>query len=313
MVLKEFGGTENFSVQDVPIPDAGEGEVVIAIKAIGLDQIDIKTRKGGGMASYLRKEDPMILGWDAAGVVTKVGPGVTGFNPGDAVFGTIRFPGPGSTYAEYAAAPADQLAKKPENSSFEEAAAATQSPLTAWQALVENGNVQKGQRVLIHGGAGGVGSFAVQIAHARGCYVVATASADDLDYVLSLGADQVIDYRNDRFEEKVSDIDFILDTVGGETFTRSLDVLSPEGMIVLLPSDRKDEADKAAQQKGVANYRHILMHSSGEDLRQIAGMIAQGTLSVHVAKIFTFDQIPQAHQTLENGKIQGKIAIALNN
>lgn len=311
MILKEFGGTENFSVQDVPTPEAGPGEVVIAIKAIGLDQIDIKTRKGGGMASYLKEEHPMILGWDAAGVVTKVGEGVTAHQQGDAVFGTIRFPGPGSTYAEYAAAPADQLARKPENSSFEEAAAATQSPLTAWQALVDNGNVQKGQRVLIHGGAGGVGSFAVQIAHNRGCYVVATAAAEDLDYVLSLGADQVIDYKNDRFEEKVSNLDFILDTVGGETFARSLDVLAPQGMIVLLPSDKKEEAEKAAQQKGITNWRHILMHSSGEDLHEIAGMLAQGTLSVHLAKIFTFEQIPQAHEALENGKIQGKIAIAL--
>lgn len=311
MVLKQFGGPENFVVENIPEPALGDRDVLIKVKAIGIDQIDVKARKGDGMNSYLEKENPMILGWDVAGLVSKAGKDVDGLKPGDAVFGTINFPGPGSSYAEYAAAPAGQLAKKPDNISFEEAAAATQSPLTAWQALVDTGHVEKGQRVLIHGGAGGVGNYAVQIAHNRGCYVIATASSADADFVKGLGADEVIDYKTQKFEDMVSDVDFVLDSIGGENFVRSLKVLKPDGMIVLLPSNRKAEADKAAKEHNVKNYKHILMHSSGEDMKRIADMLEKGEMKVHVDKTYPFGQIPQAHEQLENGKVKGKIVITL--
>lgn len=309
MILKEFGGVENFVVQEVPDPQVGDGEVLIEVEAIGVDQIDIKSRKGEGMTDYLEKENPIILGWDVAGVIRKAGSGVTNLKPGDRVFGTINFPGPGSSYAELAVAPAGQLAVIPGHVSFEEAAAATQSPLTAWQALVETGNVQKGQRVLIHGGAGGVGNYAVQIARHLGCYVIATASGQDMDFVKSLGADEVIDYKTQKFEQVVSDLDFILDTIGGENFVRSLEVLKSEGMIVLLPSNKKAEADRAAKDRHVKNYRHILMHSSGKDMGRIAEMLDQGSLKVHVDRVYPFDRIPQAHEQMENGKVKGKIVI----
>lgn len=309
MILERFGGPENLKCVQLPQPVADEGEVLVEVKAIGIDPIDIKSRKGEGMTAWLEKQNPMILGWDIAGVVVRTGPGVSGPEPGEAVFGTVRFPGPGSSYAEYAAAPAAELASKPENISFEEAAAATQSPLTAWQALVENGRVREGQRVLIHGGAGGVGNYAVQMAHALGCYVIATASGADREFVAGLGADEVIDYRTQKFEELVADIDFVLDTVGGENFVRSLEVLNPDGMIVLLPSDKKAEADKAASEKGIRNYRHMLMHSSGENMTRIARMLADGTLRAHIDRVFPFERIPQAHDLLEKGKIKGKIVV----
>lgn len=311
MVLKRFGGVENFAPEEVAEPHTGDNDVLVEVRAIGIDRIDIKARKGEGMADYMEKEHPMILGWDVAGVVAKAGKEVKDFKTGDAVFGTVRFPGPGSAYAEYTAAPAGQLAPKPENISFEEAAAATQSPLTAWQALVDVGRIRQGENVLIHGGAGGVGNYAVQIAHNLGCWVVATASAADREFVEGLGADRVIDYQAEKFEELLSDIDFVLDTIGGENFVRSLQVLKPEGRIVLLPSDKKAEADKAAAAYGVNNYRHLLMHSSGEDMRRIAQMLAEGKLKVHVDKTFPFDQIPQAHEALENGKVKGKIVITM--
>lgn len=311
MILKQFGGVENFALENLPRPEAGDGEVLIQIKAIGIDPIDIKSRKGEGMTRYLEQENPMILGWDVAGVVSKVSGNVGDLKEGDEVFGTINFPGPGSSYAEYAAAPADQLAKKPRNISFEQAAAATQSPLTAWQALVDAGDIRQGQRVLIHGGAGGVGNYAVQIAHRKGCYVIATASGADADFVKHLGADQVIDYKAEKFEEIVSDLDFILDTVGGENFVRSLKVLKPEGMIVLLPSNKKAEADRAAAEHGIKNYKQILMHSSGEEMQRIADMLEEGQMQVHVDKTYPFEQIPQAHEQLENGKVKGKIVITV--
>lgn len=311
MVLKRFGGIENFAVEDVPEPPVGDGEVLVEVKAIGIDQIDVKARKGEGMSDYLKQEHPMILGWDISGVVSKVGSRVKDFKAGDAVFGTIRFPGPGSSYAEYAAAPADQIALKPENISHAEAAAATQSPLTAWQALVDTGHVKKGDRVLVHGGAGGVGNYAIQIARHIGCYVITTVSGADRVFVKELGADEVIDYRTQAFEKEVEEVDFVLDTIGGDNFVRSLEVLKPEGMIVLLPSNRKEEADKAVREKQVKNYRHILMHSSGKDMRAIAGMLREGSMKANVDKTYFFEQIPQAQAQLENGKVRGKIVVIL--
>lgn len=311
MVLKRFGGVENFAPEEVAEPLMGDNDVLVEVRAIGIDRIDIKARKGEGMTEYVEKEHPMILGWDVAGVVAKAGKEVKDFKTGDAVFGTVRFPGPGCAYAEYAAAPAGQLAPKPEIISFEEAAAATQSPLTAWQALVDAGEIRKGEKVLIHGGAGGVGNYAVQIAHNLGCCVIATASASDREFVERLGADRVIDYQAEKFEELLSDIDFVLDTIGGDNFVRSLQVLKPEGRIVLLPSDKKAAADKAAAEHGGVNYRHILMHSSGEDMKRIAQMLAQDELKVHVDKTFPFEQIPQAHEALENGKVKGKIVVTV--
>lgn len=311
MVLKRFGGIENFAIEDVPEPPVGDGEVLVEVKAIGIDQIDVKARKGEGMSDYLKQEHPMILGWDISGVVSKVGSRVKDFKAGDAVFGTIRFPGPGSSYAEYAAAPADQIALKPENISHAEAAAATQSPLTAWQALVDTGHVKKGDRVLVHGGAGGVGNYAIQIARHIGCYVITTVSGADRAFVKELGADEVIDYRTQAFEKEVKEVDFVLDTIGGDNFVRSLDVLKPEGMIVLLPSNKKEEADKAVREKQVKNYRHILMHSSGKDMRAIAGMLREGSMKANVDKVYSFEQIPQAQEQLENGKVRGKIVVIL--
>lgn len=311
MVLKRFGGIENFAVEDVPEPPVGDGEVLVEVKAIGIDQIDVKARKGEGMSDYLKQEHPMILGWDISGVVSKVGSRVKDFKAGDAVFGTIRFPGPGSSYAEYAAAPADQIALKPENISHAEAAAATQSPLTAWQALVDTGHVKKGDRVLVHGGAGGVGNYAIQIARHIGCYVITTVSGADRAFVKELGADEVIDYRTQVFEKEVKEVDFVLDTIGGDNFVRSLDVLKPEGIIVLLPSNKKEEADKAVREKQVKNYRHILMHSSGKDMRAIAGMLREGSMKANVDKVYSFEQIPQAQEQLENGKVRGKIVVTL--
>lgn len=311
MVLKRFGGIENFAIEDVPEPPVGDGEVLVEVKAIGIDQIDVKARKGEGMSDYLKQEHPMILGWDISGVVSKVGSRVKDFKAGDAVFGTIRFPGPGSSYAEYAAAPADQIALKPENISHAEAAAATQSPLTAWQALVDTGHVKKGDRVLVHGGAGGVGNYAIQIARHIGCYVITTVSGADRAFVKELGADEVIDYRTQVFEKEVKEVDFVLDTIGGDNFVRSLDVLKPEGMIVLLPSNKKEEADKAVREKQVKNYRHILMHSSGKDMRAIAGMLREGSMKANVDKVYSFEQIPQAQEQLENGKVRGKIVVIL--
>lgn len=310
VVLKGFGGVENLQVEEIPEPNAlNPGEVLVQVRGIGIDQIDVKTREGGGMAGKLKEEKPMILGWDLSGVVVKKGENVEELRIGDQVFGTIRFPGVGRTYAEYVVAPASELAFKPENISFAEAAAATQSPLTAWQALVETGHIQSGDKVLIHGASGGVGSFAVQIAKQGGAYVIGTGSGAHKEFIRELGVDEFIDYKTQRFEEIVSDVDFVLDTVGGDTFVRSLSVLKPEGMIVLLPSDKKDAADKAAEEHPGVRYQHLLMHSSGENMQEIARWLADGRLKVYLARTFMFRDLPLAHTYLTEGGHTGKIAV----
>lgn len=311
VVLKDFGGVENLVIEEVAKPEAFSDEVLIKVKAIGIDQIDVKTRQGGGMAERLKQERPMILGWDVAGEIVHLGNDESEFKIGDAVFGTINFPGIGNSYAEYVVSPESQLALKPDNISFEEAAGATQSPLTAWQALVDTGHVKQGDKVLIHGAAGGVGSFAVQIAKKLGAHVIATASAGDKEFVMGLGADECIDYKNQKFEELVSDVDFVLDSIGDDTFVRSLEVLKPEGMIVLLPSSKKEAADKVAKEKGVKNYHHMLMHSSGKDMKEIAAMLAEGSMKSNVSKTYPLDKIREAHEEMVSGHHRGKIVVVL--
>lgn len=311
IVLKDFGGVENLVIEEVRKPEIKADEVLVKVKAIGINQIDLKTRKGSGIAAKLREENPMILGWDIAGEITETGSEVKEFKTGDTVFGTVNFPGCGNAYAEYVAAPASQIALKPENVSFEEAAGACQSPLTAWQAIIDIGHVKKGDRVLIHGAAGGVGSYAVQIAKHLGAYVIGTASGDDRDFVLNLGADECIDYKTQKFEEMVKDLDFIMDSIGGENFVRSLTVLKPEGTIVMLPSDKKEEADKVAKEKHVHNFYHILMHSSGEGMKGIAAMLTDGSMRSSVSKTFPFEKMREAHEEVATGKHTGKVAVVL--
>jgi len=310
MVLKNFGGVENFEIQDIDHPQPTDDQVLIEVQAIGINPIDVKTRKGEGMASKYNGNAPIVIGWDVSGIITEIGKDVRTFKIGDEVFGTIDFPGRGGAYAKYIAASANQITKKPSNISHNEAAIATLSALTAWQALVDNGKIKKDDKVLIHGGAGGVGNYAVQIAKYFGTYIVATAAGEDTGFVKELGADEIIDYKTQRFEEITKDFDFILDTIGGDNFVRSLNVLKPEGTIVLLPSNKKDEAEKAAKEHNIKNYKHILMHSSGKDIKQIASMLENGSMKVHLDRVFTFEQLPDAHTALEEGKIKGKIAVA---
>lgn len=311
MILKEFGGVENFVIEEIPQPQISENEVLIKVSAIGINPVDVKTRKGLGMAAQFKRSQPIVLGWDISGVITQAGKNIKYFMPGDEVFGTINFPGVGNAYSEYVATPVNQIAKKPSNISHVQAAASTLSALTAWQALVDTGNIKKGDKVLIHGATGGVGNFAIQIAKYFDTYIVGTTSETGLSFAKELGADEVIDYKNQRFEEISNNFDLILDTIGGENFIRSLKVLKPDGTIILLPSDKSSEAQKEANKSHINNYHHILMHSSGKDMDKIASMLKTGSIHACVDKTFPFEQLPEAHKTLENGKIKGKVVVTL--
>src|SRR5690606_22069470 len=187
VILTEAGGTENFSIEEIAIPEIKPKEVLVKVHAIAINPVDMKTRKGGAFLAKLQEQTPVILGWDISGEVQAVGEDVSSFKPGDEVFGMVNFPGNGRAYAEYVAAPEEHLALKPKNISHEEAVATTLAALTAWQVLVHEAKLSQGQQVLIHAAAGGVGHFAVQIAKHLGAKVIGTASASNEDFLMEIG------------------------------------------------------------------------------------------------------------------------------
>src|SRR6185437_10697964 len=250
--LHQYGAAENLIYEETQRPEPLPGEALVRIRAIGVNPVDWKTREGRGVAET--PDSPIILGWDIAGVVEEVGADVDQFAAGDDVFGMVRFPEFGNAYAGYVAAPASDLAKKPANISFAEAAAAPLVALTAWQALFDVAQLQAGQTLLVHAAAGGVGHVAVQLAKWRGAQVIGTASARNADFLRGLGVDQVIDYTHERFEDaaRAVDVDVVLDTQGEETQRRSFTVIKPGGMLVSI-AQMPDEA--LAQQYGVRTAR----------------------------------------------------------
>ncbi|GAB3897758.1 NADP-dependent oxidoreductase [Larkinella knui] len=310
ITLDGFGGIEHLVQREIPLPVISDDDVLIQVKAISINPVDVKTRAGKGVAGRLKDEQPLILGWDVSGIVTEIGKEVTAFQVGDAVFGMVNFPGHGKAYAEYVAAPASQLALKPATISHEEAAAATLAALTAWQGLIHHAHLQAGQKVLIHSAAGGVGHFAVQFAKQVGAYVIGTSSAKNRDFVMSLGADEHIDYQAQRFEEAVSDVDFVLDTIGGDNIDRSLKVIKTGGTIISIPSGLNELVTEKAQAKGINGYT-FRVQSNGEDMKTLAGLLENGTLKARVFKTFSFDQMAEAHLQVETGKTAGKVIVTV--
>ncbi|UII24696.1 NADP-dependent oxidoreductase [Fulvivirga maritima] len=309
IVLEKGGGVEELKHKEIDKPAIQENEVLIKVKALGINPVDVKTRSGKAFYSKLEGDDLMILGWDVAGVVEAVGSAVAKFKEGDAVFGMVNFPGHGKAYAEYVASPADHLALKPEKISFEEAAASTLAALTAYQDLVHQANVQAGQRVVVHAAAGGVGHFAVQIAKSLGAYVIGTSSAGNKDFVLELGADEHIDYKAKNFEEVAKDIDLVIEIVGGENIKRSVNTVKPGGKLVS-NLGFNDEAAALAEKRGV-DGKNYLVQSSGEDMDQLADLLATGKVKAHVFKTFAFDELAEAHLQVETGHTRGKVVVTL--
>jgi NADPH:quinone reductase-like Zn-dependent oxidoreductase len=308
ILLEKAGGVKNLIIKDVKNPVANEQEVLVEVKAISINPVDYKVRAYEAVLDMIcGPERPVILGWDIAGIVVSVGDRVTKFKAGDSVFGMIDFPGRGNSYAELVAAPENQLAKMPENVSFEEAAATTLAALTALQVLA--GRVKKDDRVLIHAGSGGVGHFAIQIAKTLGAYVISTSSAKNRDFIMSLGADEHIDYREVAFEENTTDIDFVLDGMGEDVLLNSLKVMKQGGAIVSLPTPVfSDEIQQEAKNRNV-NVEFVLVHSSGEDMNTLQNMLAAGTLKATVSKTFPFAEMAQAHTEVESGRTVGKVVV----
>lgn len=310
IVLKNFGDVNNLVTQELPMPSISANDVLVQVKAISINPVDVKTRAGKGMAGMLKGISPLILGWDISGIIVEVGTAVTQFKKGDEVFGMVNFPGHGQAYAEYVAAPAAHLALKPTSISHQEAAAATLAALTAWQALTSQAKIKVGEKVLIHAAAGGVGHYAVQIAKHLGAYVIGTSSSANKDLVLSLGADAHFDYKNQPFEDLPKDIDFVFDTVGGDNVDLSIGIVRKGGTVISIPSGLSESVVEKAKAKGVNGY-FFLVQSSGEDMKSIANLLDKGIIKSHVMKAYAFDQMAQAHLQVETGRTQGKVVVTL--
>jgi NADPH:quinone reductase-like Zn-dependent oxidoreductase len=306
VVLHEYGPPEVLAIEEVPRPEPIPTEVQVRVHAAGINPVDFKTRAGQGAAAVLG-EPPVRLGWDVSGVVTGLGAGITRFRVGDEVFGMPWFPRQAGAYAEYVTAPSRHFAGKPAVLSHEEAGALPLAGLTAWQIVVDTIQLQSGDDLLIHGAAGGVGHLAVQVARARGANVVATARAGQAGWLRELGAGQVIDYRTERFEDLVADLDAVIDFPGvyGE---RSLPVLRPGGMLVSVPGGASEDLlAKAKESRRRATG--FLVEPDPVGLAGLSHLVEAGHLQVKVDRVFDLENAAEAHRLAEAGHSGGKIVL----
>ncbi len=301
-----LGPPDVLELVDVPRSEPAPTEVLVRVTAAGVNPVDWKVRSGGGLLG----EPPFTVGWDVAGVVDELGRGVTRFAVGDRVFGMPRFPREAAAYAEYATSPSRQLARIPAGLSDVEAAALPLGGLTAWQALVETADIGRGTRVLVLAAAGGVGHLAVQIAKARGAYVLGSARAEKHSFLASLGADEAVDYTTGPLAGRVDDVDVVFDLVGPEAAEAALPTLRDGGVLVTAASGAgvgplQDAAAGRVQVTG------ILVEPDRTGLESLAALVAEGRLRPHVAETFPLAEAARAHELGETGRTQGKLVLTV--
>ena len=312
---------------DIPVPSIGDKDLLVQVRAASVNPLDFKIRRGK-LKVLLKYRFPLVLGNDLSGIVTAVGAGVTRFKPGDAIYARLDKDRIGA-FAEFAAVREGAAAPMPANVTFEEAASLPLVALTAWQALIEIGKLNAGQKVLIHAGSGGVGSMAIQIARHLGATVLTTVGQRNAGLVKQLGADVAIDYRSVRFEDVARDCDVVLDSAGGETLLRSFACVKPGGVVVSIgdtPStafarswglnpvmvfvvglmSRKAEA---AARKHQARFEYLFMRPDGEQLRLIAQLVESGEIKPVIDKVFSLDHVGDALAYSESGRATGKVVI----
>ena len=307
MISPELGPPSVLAEATITRPTAGPTEILVKVHASGTNPVDWGSRVGGAFGLW---DDPMIIGWDVSGVVEEVGFGSSLYQVGDEVFGMPRFPHQAGAYAEYVVAPSRHFAPKPAELSHVEAAALPLVGLTAWQALMEVGRLEAGQRVLIHAAAGGLGHTAVQIAKATGAYVYGTASAGKHDFLRSIGVDEPIDYHAVDFSETLSGIDLVLDTIGGDYLVRSVKVVRDGGAVVSVKGsaagieDIAEEAGKRAIRVGMT-----LVEPDRLGLLKLVELVEAGKLRPHIAATFPLAEVAKAHELGEQGRTSGKIVL----
>lgn len=329
LVLKRYGKSDQVAFADVARPIPKPDEILVEVRAAGLNPIDTMIPKGT-FKPFLRFQLPATLGSDLAGVVVEVGSRVTRFKPGDAVFASLFDQGAGAL-AEYAAVHEALAAHKPANLDFKEAASIPMVGLTSWQALKVRADLKPGEKVFIPAGSGGIGTFAIQLAKHLGAKVATTTSTGNMDLVRSLGADEVIDYKKQAFEDLLSDFDAVLGTVKGDALHQSLRILKPGGKVVSLigPPDAAFARGRgmnfvmvfalgmlsrkimgAAKKRGIA-YSFLFVHPDGRQLAEIGELLKAGVIRPVIDKTFPFDQAKEALAYLEKGRAKGKVVVCI--
>ncbi|MBX9362666.1 NADP-dependent oxidoreductase [Streptomyces massasporeus] len=299
-----LGGPEVLKEVRIERPAPKPNQVLVRMRAAGVNPTDWKHRATGGFLG----EPPFVLGWDVSGVVEAVGIGVVAFAPGDEVFGMLPYPYGHGSHAEYVIAPVRALTRKPAGVDHTQAGALPLVSLTAWQALTEHADLQPGQRVLIHAAAGGVGHVAVQIAKARGAYVIGTASAGKHEFLRSIGVDETIDYRERDVTEAVKDVDVVLDTIGGDNSLHSLRVLRPGGVLVSILPVGSDDLYEEAERLGVRALR-MLVDADRSGMEAIADLVETGKLRATIAGTFPLAEAAEAHALGDTGRTTGKLVL----
>lgn len=302
--IKEYGHPEVVEIVNVSKPQVAMDKVLIEVYAAGINPFDSGVREG----TFKLRSLPATLGGDLAGVVAEVGKGVTQFVVGDRVYGDAHaIAGESGAFAEYAVTSQDQIGKMPTNVSFIEAAALPLVGVSALQVITGHMHLQVGQKILIHGGAGGIGTVAIQLAKHLGAYVATTATGDGIEYVRSLGADEVIDYKSQQFDEILHDFDAVFDTVAGETYDKSFKILKQGGVIVSMLQSPKTEL---MEQYGVtAMFQNTQL--STEWLNKLTNLVEAGVITPHVDKVFSLDQTREAFEARESGTVRGKVVLEI--
>lgn len=299
-----LGGPEVLRVTEAPRPEPRPTEVLVRVRAAGINPVDWKVRRGGGFLG----EPPFTVGWDVAGVVEEAGFGATGVLEGDEVLGMPWFPRPANAYAEYVTAPSRHFVRKPAGLSFAEAAALPLAGLTAWQGLVDVAGVREGRRVFVDAAAGGVGHLAVQIAKARGAHVIGTASAGKHGFLRELGVDEPIDYHDES--ATASDVDVYFGLVGEESDLRWLPSIKEGGLLIGVPSGGSERVEKAAAARNV-HTRRLLVEPDRGGLTGLVELVEAGQLKVRVERTFPLEDAAKAHELGETGRVSGKLVLTV--
>lgn len=329
MIIEKYGKNSPLIMSEQPTPSIGEHDVLVEIHAASLNPIDFKIKEGK-VKLLLNYEFPLILGNDFSGIVVKVGDRVSALKPGDEVYGRPRKDRIG-TLAEYIAVHEEDISLKPRNLSFEEAASIPLVGLTTYQAFTDILQLQKGQKILIHAGSGGVGTFAIQLAKLMDAFVATTASDKGYDLVQSLGADLIINYKKENFEEMLTGYDAVFDTLGGAALEKSFSILKPSGQIVSvsgMPNARFGKEAKlggiktailsvvsrkitALEKKNQARYHFLFMKPSGAQLQILKEFIEEGRIKPILDKVYPFKDTEQAFEYLESGRAKGKVVVRI--